>query len=189
MTVSTAKDIAEVVPGIWKEAVALRTAWINRNGFLHAIDFETRLNLDLIAAIKKGGLSGKNKVASPAFAKLVNSFECTATLTLLAGTDRRNYRRLKKYLIKYWKWDEGDLESEDEDDNKEKEPVSKPEDVFAALSFAVRKIEALKRISRIAAAKADFLKSFRLETRLNNINKALCTIRNCLKEVIPKVEK
>ena len=184
MLIQEAIGIAGAIPGIWKDVISLRAAWANRNDFLYAIDFETRLNLDLIAAIKAGGLTGTNSAASPAFAELMNSFETTATLALLAGSDRQDYRTLKKLLEKHWKWTESDFAQDEE-----KDKVKKPENVLDAFSFSVRKIEALKRIARIAGSEADFLKNLKLEVRINNINKALCTIRNCLKLVIAEEEQ
>ena len=56
------------------------------------------------------------------------------------------------------------------------------------LSFAVRKIEALRRIAHVAGKEASFLKNFYLDRRLANINTALRCIRKCLKKVISLTE-
>jgi hypothetical protein len=61
------KDIAGAAVSAWDKAAALRTAWINRNGFLHAYHFEVHLNLDLLAAVKRDRLAGVS-AGSPACA-------------------------------------------------------------------------------------------------------------------------
>ena len=46
--------VYEVIPDLGRYFSELRTAFINRNGFLYACDYETRLNLDIIDAIDMG---------------------------------------------------------------------------------------------------------------------------------------
>jgi hypothetical protein len=48
-----------------------------------------------------------------------------------------------------------------------------------AVSFSVRKIEALKRIVRIAAQDAPFFPTFNLKKRLDNIERCILDIANC----------
>jgi len=116
--------------------------------------------------------------------ELVKCFETSAMLAMVAGTDRLRYRRLVKLLKKSWKEPETALESEDDDPAK-KDSI---ESALENFSFAVRKIEALKRIAVIAEKNAAFLKNFYLDRRLRNIKTALCGIRNCLKNVIEKLK-
>jgi hypothetical protein len=101
MTGELVKDILDAVPSVWDHAVAIRAAWINRNGFLYAYQVEVSLNLDLLSAVKRDSLTGVS-AGSPAFAALVNSLETGTGLALLAGHDRRNYRRLVKLLKKHY---------------------------------------------------------------------------------------
>ena len=171
--------------GLWKDIKNIREESKGRYDFIYAVDFETRLNLDLLSAIKQGGFTGEKQAAAPGFAELAAAFETSAALALLAGNARENYRSLVELLDKYWDWESG-VNIENEDDAKE--AATNPEDVLDALSFAVRKMEALKRIALIAAAEADFLKKIKVETRLNNINKSLCSVRNSLKKVIEQIK-
>jgi len=39
-------DTLNLIPGLWNFGAQLRSDWINRHGFLYAVDFEARLNLD-----------------------------------------------------------------------------------------------------------------------------------------------
>ena len=140
-------EIANAIPSVWNWANDLRTAFVNRNGFLYACDFEARLNLDIIDALDFAKLD--NQAASPAFACLTDSFETSATLAL--------------------------------EETPEPETI---EGMMENFSFAVRKIEALRRIAHVAGKEASFLKNFYLDRRLANIKTALLCIRNCLKKVI-----
>jgi len=171
-------DTLNAIPNLWNFAAQLRSDWINRHGFLYAVDFEVRLNLDLITAFKVGGLAAVAKTGSPAFVELVNCFETNASLALLIQADRRTYKKLQKLLVEQWKREEKELE----EDESQGEPG--PEDVLGALSFYVRKIEALKRITRIAASETGSMENLNLERRLNNLNKALYTVRKCLAKII-----
>jgi len=101
---------------------------------------------------------------------------------MIARSDRSDYGKQVKLLTKNWKAP-NDLEPE----GGETEGIK---DVLDNFSFAVRKIEALKRISRIAAAGSEgqFFKSLKLDIRLRNINRALYSIRNCLRDVIQETE-
>jgi hypothetical protein len=181
-------EAANAIPNLGAYFSELRTAFINRNGFLYACDYEARLNLDIIGAIDMEKINVE--AGNPAFIELVNSFETSATLAMLLGDDRRRYRRLLKLLNKHWKKEN----SKDDVNNKIKEEeVEKLEDdkIKTALdnfSFAVRKIEALKRIVRIAE-KGEIIKPLKLSVRIHNINAALLAIRNCLKDVIAETEK
>ena len=181
-------EAANAIPNLGAYFSQLRTAFINRNGFLYACDYEARLNLDIIGAIDMDKLNVE--AGTPAFTELVNSFETSATLALLLGDDRRKYRRLLKLLNKHWKKEN----SKDDVNNKiEKEEIEKLEDdkIKTALdnfSFVIRKIEALKRIVRIAE-KGEIIKPLKLGARINNINAALLAIRKCLKAVIAETEK
>jgi hypothetical protein len=169
---------AGVIPAIWERISNLRIAFINRNGFLYACNFETRLNLDIIASINIEELK-TIKIVDPAFVELVTNFETSVTLDLLAGDDRRHYRRLVKLLKKHWNNPEKLLEAEEE--GTEIETI---ESVLDNLSFVVQKIEALKRIVHIAEKDASFFKELKLDIRIKNINTALCAIRKCLKAII-----
>jgi hypothetical protein len=181
MALEPVKDILGAVPSLWEQAVAIRAAWINRNGFLYAYQAEVSLNLDLLSAVKRDSLSGVS-AGSPAFAALAGSLETGAGLALLAGNDRRNYRRLVKLLKKHYS---GGGSFNDEEDNSRAESV---EGVLAAVSFSVRKIEALKRIVRVAEQDAPFFPVFNLRKRLDNINACLLNIANCLAVVMSRAE-
>ena len=173
-------EIANAIPNVWNWANDLHTDFINRYGFLYACDFEARLNLDIIAALDFAKLD--NQATSPAFACLVDSFETSATLALIAGSDRRSYRRLVKLLKKNWQPPDEALKPENE------ETPETIEGMIENFSFAVRKIEALRRIAHVAGKEASFLKNFYLDRRLANINTALLCIRKCLKKVISLTE-
>lgn len=175
-------EIANTIPNLWNFGAGLRKDFINRNGFLYACDFEARLNLDLIDAIDMTKINGIANTS--AFLEVVKSFETTATLAMIAGTDRIRYRRLVKLLKRHWENLETPLENE-EDNPSEKDNV---ENVLENFSFTVRKIEALKRIAKIAEKEPSILKNFYLDRRLRNIKTALLGIRNCLKKVIKEIE-
>jgi hypothetical protein len=181
-------EAANAIPNLGKYFSELRTTFINRNGFLYACDYEARLNLDIIGAIDMEKIDVE--AGTPSFTELVNSLETSAALAMIASYDRRHCRRLAKLLNKHWNPLEKPLEEEVEDPY-EKMSVQNVLDNF---SFAVRKIEALKRITRIAEKgnRADggkIIKPLKLGVRINNINVALCAIRKCLKDVIAETEK
>ena len=176
-------EASNAIPGLWYFATGLRRDYINRNGFLYACDFEARLNLDIIDAIVMEKVNGT--AGFPAFSALVNSFETKATLSVIAGCDRRSYRRLSKLLKKHWT--PLDRKFEDEIDNPTVE--ESVENALENFSFVVRKIETLKRIIPVACKDASFLKGFYLDRRLGNIKTALRGMHNCLKKVIEAEEK
>jgi len=90
MPIAEVTGIASTIPNLWKELSNIGREWISRNDFLHAIDFETRLNMDLIAAFKLGGLAGKTTAASPAFrAKLDPQFVNLLSTGRAAGAGRK----------------------------------------------------------------------------------------------------
>jgi len=157
-----------------------RTDLINEKGFLYAIDFETRLNLDILSALNFDKLNIKN--AAPAFAELVNSFETDATLALVAGNDRTDWKKLIELVNKNWK---GTAVLEPEEKDSPKEAIK---DALDAFSFVARKIEALKRIARVAEKNAIFLKEINVKTRLKNLNKALLDVNRCLSLVIRDID-
>jgi hypothetical protein len=174
-------EAANAIPNLGTYFSELRTAFINRNGFLYACDFEARLNLDIIGAIDMEKINGE--AGNSAFIELVNGFETSAALAMISGYNRRHCRRLAKLLNKHWKPLEKPLEEEVEN-LYEKMSVQNVLDNF---SFAVRKIEALKRIVRIAE-KGEIIKPLKLSIRINNMNAALLAIRKCLKAVIAETE-
>jgi hypothetical protein len=100
-----------------------------------------------------------------------------AGLALLAGNDRRLIKLLKKRYS-------GGGSFNDDEDNSRAETV---EGVLAAVSFSVRKIEALKRIVCVAERDAPFFPAFNLRKRLDNINACLLTIAQCLAVVIHRI--
>jgi len=169
-------EALNVIPGLWDFASRLRSDLINNKGFLYAVDFEARLNLDILGALKVDELKGK--AASPAFAELVNSFETSATLALVAGSDRKDWDKLLSLLKKNWK---KTAAQQAEDKNSASEEIL---DCLDALSFAARKIEALKRLAAIAGKDPALLKELNLKTRLNNLKAALLDVHNCLAAVI-----
>jgi hypothetical protein len=180
--------VYDAIPDLGRYFSELRTAFINRNGFLYACDYETRLNLDIIDAINTEKINVE--AGTPAFVELVNSFETSATHAIIAGYDRRHCRRLVKLLNNHWK--PFDVLLLDEVD-KPYETMS-VKNALDNFSFAVRKIEALKRIVRIAekengADEGKIVKPLRLSVRVKNINSALLAIHNCLKAVIAETEK
>jgi len=181
-TIKAVSEIANMIPNMWNFCTGLRSDFINRNGFLYTCDFEARLNLDIIDSVNLNEVNGT--VNTRAFLELVNSFETSATLAMIAGSNRLKYRRLVKLLEKHWEKPETALVAEG-DNSSVNENVVNALDNF---SFAVRKIEALKRITLIAANDAVFLKDFYLDKRLSNIKTALLGIRNCLKKVIKETE-
>ena len=183
MGISTISETVNAIPNLWNFGSGLRKDFINRNGFLYACDFETRLNLDLIDTINMKEINGTENTR--AFTELVNSFETKAILAMIAGTDRRNYRRLVKLLKKHWFPLEEPLENEG-DNSTAQEIVDNAIENF---SFAVRKIEGLKRIATLAGNEATFLNNFYIDRRLSNIKKALIGIRNCLQKVIQETGK
>lgn len=171
-------EAANVIPNLWNFAVGLRKDFINRNKFLHACDFEVRLNLDIVDAINMEKVNGTADTS--AFAALVDSFEIKAILALIAGYDRRSYRRLSILLNKYW--ESFDAQLTDEGENPvEKESVK---DALENFDFVARKIATLKRIIPVASKDALFLKGFYLDRRLGNIKTALLGMHKCLKKVI-----
>jgi len=171
-----------IIPQMWDRISALRAANIDRNSFLYACYFEAKLNLEIIAALN---LTKLHKAAgTPAFAELVDSFETEATLTLLAGGASENYETLLKLLNEHWKAPDKPMQSETGKPGGESTVTG----VLDSFNFAVRKIEALKRISRIAGKEATFLKDFRLGVRLENIEAALDAISNCMASIIKQIE-
>jgi hypothetical protein len=157
-----------------------RTDLINEKGFLYAVDFETRLNLDILSALNFDKLNTKD--LTPAFAELVNCFETEATLALVAGNDRTDWKKLLELVNKNWK---GSSVLEPEDKDSPKEAIK---DALDAFSFVARKIEALKRIARIAEKNPVFLKEINLKTRLKNLNGALFDVNRCLALVIRDID-
>jgi hypothetical protein len=181
MALEPVLDAAGAAASFWESVATIRTAWINRNGFLYAYQAEVNLNLDLLSAVKRDSLAGVS-AGSPAFATLVKSLETGTGLALLAGNDRRNYRRLVKLLKKHYS---GGGSFNDEEDGSRVETV---DSMLAAVSFSIRKIEALKRIVRVAEQDAPFFPAFNLRKRLDNIDACLLTIANCLAAVIRGVK-
>jgi hypothetical protein len=176
-------DIANAVPILWNFSTGIHKDFVNKYGFLHACYFEARLNLDLIGSIKMDAINGTEGTA--AFAELVNSFETSAILAMVAGSNRSEYNKMVKLLAKRWQPPTG-IESEEPDDKDKDKDIK---DVLENFSFAARKIEALRRISRIAGKKdAEFLNSLRLKVRLENIKLALLSIAVCLRNVIDENE-
>jgi len=174
-------EMVNGIPNLWNFGVGLRKEFINRNGFIYACDFEARLNIDLISSVNIDKLNGT--VNTPAFSELVNNFETSATLAMVVGIDRLSYRRLTKLLKKHW--EKLDKPLEDEGDN----PINKDsvETALENFSFAVRKIEALKRIAKIAEQGAPFLKDFYLDRRFRNLSTALQGIHKCLEKIIKEI--
>ena len=171
-------EAVNTIPNIWDFAVGLRKDFINQNGFLFVCDFEARLNLDIIDAINMEKVNGTANTA--AFATLVQSFETKAILALIAGNDRRSYRKLSKLLNKYWVSFDDQLTDEGEN------PTLKTsvKDALENFDFVARKIETLKRVIPVASEQASFLKEFKLDIRLRNIKTALLGMHKCLKKVI-----
>jgi hypothetical protein len=178
-------ETANALPGLWDAAVRIRGDWINRNRFLYALDFEARLNLDLLDALNDAALisGAAGSAASPAFAELADSFETGATRALVAGNDRRQCKKLANLLKKHWK-PASALDPEDEKNT----PLT-IEGVLDNFSFAAQKIETLRRLSRIAGKEAPFLREINLKTRLKNLKTALLNIRRCLAAVITEIEQ
>ena len=171
----TFSETLNAFPALWDKSIEIRTAIINRNGFLHTIYFETRLNLDLLNSLSTD--SEKLNAKSPAFKELANSFETSATLALLTGIDRRSYRRLVKLLNKYCK-------EPISFDKEEEETPDTVKGVLDALSFASRKIEALRRIAQISETDDTILRTINLNTRIKNIKKALIEIQQSFKKLL-----
>jgi len=178
---SLGTEMANAIPNLWNFGVGLHKSYINYNGFIYACDYEARLNLDIIDAIDISNLEGQ--INNPAFIELLKSFETKSFQAIIYGADRRNYRKLKKLLKKYWV---KSSESYDKEDEKSLE-VLDIENVFENISFAARKIEGLKRIAIISENDASIFNNFNLSVRLGNIKKALLAIRNCTKKVIQEI--
>ena len=176
-------EAVNAIPNIWNFAVGLRKDYINRNGFLYACDFEVRLNLDIIDTINMEKVNGTANTA--AFTALVHSFETKAILALIAGYDRRSYRRLSKLLNKYW--ETFDEQLTDEVENPSLKESDK--DALENFDFVARKIETLKRVIPVAGMQASFLKEFKIDIRLRNIKTALLGMHKCLKKVIEAESK
>ena len=167
-------DIASSVPVIWEKIAETRTAIINRDGYLQACNFEICLNLDLLDSLNTE--PQKVNAKSPAFRELVNSLEINAILALLAGNDRRSYRRFIKLLKKHWN---KSVSFEQEEDIQ----IDSVQNVLDALGFIVRKIEALRRIARISETDEEIFKTINLNTRLKNIKKALLEVQELFKDI------
>ena len=182
-TLLSIPEVANAVPSLWNFAVGLRRDYINRNGFLYACDFEVRLNLDIIDTINMQEVNGTANTS--AFSALVQSFETKAILALIAGCDRRNYRKLSKLLNNYWVSFDDKLTDEGENST----PKESVKDALENFDFVARKIETLKRVIPVAGKQASFLKEFRLDKRLGNIKAALLGMHNCLKKVIEAESK
>ncbi|MCL2558249.1 MAG: hypothetical protein FWE09_07195 [Treponema sp.] len=166
-------DVANLVPSLWDFGSRLRKDFGNRSGFLHACYFEARLNLDLLDSVNPDALEGAEGTA--AFAELANCLETSALLAMVAGGDRGDYNKLVKFLAKYWQAPRDLVEEE-------------VKDVLDNFSFAARKIEGLRRISRVACKEGGILTGFRLKVRLANIKSALLSISNCLRDAIAESE-
>lgn len=193
-------EILNAIPSLWNMGMQIRSDWINRNSFIYIIDFEVRLNLDIIAALKfdkpkenknpdKNTKSKESAISSVAFENLVNSFETNAIRALIAGNDRKNCKKFIKIMKKHWKEEEFENEDETTPSINEREKI---QSVINSLIFVVRKIEVLKSISRIAKEskeETDLLKEINLERRFKNLKEALLKVRNCLEEVIKSIEE
>jgi hypothetical protein len=65
MIAEPAQGVVGAAPTFREEFTALRTAWINRNGFLYAYRFEVGLNLDLLSAVKRENLANVSAGSAP----------------------------------------------------------------------------------------------------------------------------
>jgi hypothetical protein len=173
-------ETLNAIPAVWDTILKTRGAIINRNGYLYACFYETRFNLSLLDSLNT---SLKDvKLDSDSFNELMKSFETSATITLLAGSDRRSYRRLIKSLSKNWK---NSISFENEDDST----VDPVENTIEAMNFAVLKIETLRSIIKIYKEGETTLRTINLDTRFKNIRKALVEVQKALKKVIHANEK
>ena len=106
-------------------------------------------------------------------------------LTLLAGSDRRSYRRLIKLFSKELKGVEA-FEKEIDSDKEAPDPM---QNTLDAMNFVVHKIETLRIITKVKKADKSLFKEINLNTRFKNIKKALVEVYKTLKIVILKKEK
>jgi len=172
--VSAIKGITEMIPTVWNNVTEIRKAIINHNGFIASLDFEIRLNLDLLDSLNTN--LDKLNIKSSAFAELVNSFETNVSLAVISEGDRSNYHDLEKLLKRQFER----KETFDNEDGNSPDPV---QNVLEALNFSVRKIETLRRIARLAAAtenETEVLKNINVNTRLKNIKTALLVVQKSL---------
>jgi len=71
-------EAVSAIPSLGDYISGIRTAFINRNGFLYACDYEARLNLDIISSVKIENFKDMN-ITSAVFRKLIDSFQIEAT--------------------------------------------------------------------------------------------------------------
>jgi hypothetical protein len=174
------------ITDIWGAAAGLHLAWINRNGIIYAYDYETRLNLELLDAFDLEALSGAG-IDHPALRALINRLETTIGASILFGLDRRRYRRIIRLLKKYWSGAEA-LESESgAEGGPEGDKPEAVKSVLAAMSFSIRKIEALKRLTLAASENAGLFHPFRLPIRVQNLRKALLATQKSLAGAIKQL--
>jgi len=149
------KETINGIPAIFDKISQIYKNHLNRNSFIHVCYYETKINLNIIAAIKTKEL--RDYVSSPAFSTLVNSFQTKALSLLMIGDDRKNYNYLLLRLNENWKKPD-ELESEENKEelkNKENEN-QKIENILDNFNFVIHKIEALKYISLIAKKEQKF---------------------------------
>ena len=89
------ESIVENIPAIWDIIIETRKAIINRDGFLYACDFETRLNLDLLDSLSTDPKNVSTK--SPAF-KIFKTINLNTRLKNIKNALREVRGPLKKVI-------------------------------------------------------------------------------------------
>jgi len=188
------KEGIKIIPSIWDKISEIYKVHINRNNFLHICLYEVKINLDIIATLKTKEL--RNHINSPAFATLIDSFQTKAITLLMIGNDRKNYKHFLQLLNENQENQENteELEQEENEEAIKEDKVKKKDkeeinDILDNFNFVIHKIEALRYISNIAQSGTDFLKDFNFTSRINNIERSLVSISNCLKNIISKQNK
>ena len=164
-----AGQLVVLAPFVWEKIAAFTAVNQNAQGLVAALRFELSANLDLLAVVKPAALK-EATISDPAFRALVESLRTEAAASVLFSPNRTNYKMFRGLLEKYAA----------EADSFETEGAGS---VFTALSYAVRKIETLKTLTRLAEMPDAPFINVNLPLRLERIHQNLLALDRALRKI------
>jgi hypothetical protein len=169
-------EVSGIVPFIWEKIAARGKEKLNRKGLVAAYTFELYTNLEILKVVKFDALNTVS-IGDPVFRNIVNNLHTEVAASILFSQDRRNYGRFLKALRRRIQEADRFRADAENDGSDTGETVGS---VLEALSFSVRKIEALKSLAAIVQSGSPLFPDFRLAVRLGNINRSLLLLRHCV---------
>ena len=168
-----AAEAAGIIPFIWDKIAAFAAEKQNTRGLIAALRFELSANLDLLDALKADALHGVT-AADPAFRALAASLRTEAAASILFSPNLANCRRFRGLLEKHAAA-AACFDTEGE--------TGEHDSVFSALSYAVRKIETLKALARLAETGASLLREVNLSLRVERVRKNLLALNRAVCQI------